>query len=110
MRRLAGTSSAYAAVPAASARTQEVMAETVFRTAISIATGLRARVYMRASQRAGRNDRTRRFTIGWAWIALCVASTAVAQSSAPARPAQPSRPPLFFSEGWKALPGAPDDH
>jgi hypothetical protein len=52
----------------------------------------------------------RRLTIGGACVALCLASSALAQSGAPARPAQPERPPVFFSEGWKALPTPADDH
>jgi hypothetical protein len=52
----------------------------------------------------------RRLTIGGVLILLFAASNALAQGSAPARPAQPSRPPVFFSEAWKALPGTPDDH
>jgi hypothetical protein len=43
-------------------------------------------------------------------IAWCLASMALAQSNAPSRPAGPTRPPVFFSEGWKALPTPPDDH
>ncbi len=46
-------------------------------------------------------------------VALALTSTAVAQT-APAgrggRGAAPTRPPLFFSESWKALPAAVDDH
>ena len=51
-------------------------------------------------------------TIGGAWIAVWLTSSAVAQSGAPAKasPAQPQRPPVFFSEGWKALATPPDDH
>ena len=43
-------------------------------------------------------------------IAWCLASTALAQSNAPSRPAGPTRPPVFFSESWKALPTPPDSH
>jgi hypothetical protein len=46
-------------------------------------------------------------------IALALTSNAVAQT-APAgrggRGSAPVRPPLFFSESWKALPAAVDDH
>ena len=52
----------------------------------------------------------RRLAIGSALILSFAATTVLAQSSAPARPAQPTRPPVFMSEAWKALPGAPDDH
>jgi hypothetical protein len=53
---------------------------------------------------------TRRFTIGGALIAWCWASSVLAQSSAPPSAAGPVRPPVFFSEGWKALPSRADDH
>src|SRR5262252_5375591 len=49
-------------------------------------------------------------TIGSACAALCIASSALAQTGAPPRAAQPERPPVFFSEGWKALPTPADDH
>jgi hypothetical protein len=52
----------------------------------------------------------RRLTIGGAWVALCFASSALAQSGAPPRAALPERPPVFFSEGWKALATPADDH
>jgi hypothetical protein len=52
----------------------------------------------------------RRLAIGGAWVALWFASSALAQTGAPPRPAEPVRPPLFFSEGWKALPTPADDH
>ncbi|HUO66013.1 MAG TPA: hypothetical protein VMV37_00665 [Gammaproteobacteria bacterium] len=44
--------------------------------------------------------------LGW------FATAALAQSGAPARApqAQPARPPMFFSEGWKVLSTPPDDH
>jgi hypothetical protein len=48
--------------------------------------------------------------IGGAVIAWCLASSVLAQSSAPARAAAPARPPVFFSEGWKTLSTPPDDH
>lgn len=48
------------------------------------------------------------------WIAsamiACFASGAFAQSSTATRASQPVRPPLFFSEAWKALSTPPDDH
>ena len=37
------------------------------------------------------------------------AATVTAQQQAASRPT-PMRPPLFFSESWKALPTPPDDH
>ena len=40
-------------------------------------------------------------------LAWCIASTALAQS---ATPPGPTRPPLFFGEGWKALPTPADEH
>jgi len=52
----------------------------------------------------------RRLAIGGAWLALCFASGALAQGGAPPRAAQPVRPPVFFSEGWKTLPTPADDH
>jgi hypothetical protein len=52
----------------------------------------------------------RRLTLSGALIAWCLASSVLAQSSAPARAAQPTRPPVFFSEGWKTLPSPADDH
>src|SRR4051812_43511223 len=52
----------------------------------------------------------RRLTIGGAWLALLLVSNAFAQSGAPARTSQPERPPMFFSEGWKALTTPPDEH
>ena len=52
----------------------------------------------------------RRLTIGGAWLACCFASNAFAQSGAQTRAAQPERPPMFFSEGWKSLATPPDDH
>lgn len=53
---------------------------------------------------------TRRLTICGVLVACCVASSAIAQGNSPARAAQPTRPPVFLSEDWKALPGPPDDH
>src|SRR5881227_3232292 len=52
----------------------------------------------------------RRLAIGGALVSWCLAAGALAQSSAPARAAPPTRPPVFFSEGWKALPNPADDH
>jgi hypothetical protein len=52
----------------------------------------------------------RRLTIGGALIAWWFASTVLAQSNAPTRASQPRRPPVFFSEAWKALSTPPDDH
>lgn len=52
----------------------------------------------------------RRLTIGGAWLAWCLASSALAQSGAPARASQPGRPPMFFSEAWQALATPPDEH
>jgi len=46
----------------------------------------------------------RRLAIGGALV--CLASSVFAQGSAPA----PTRPPVFFSEGWKALSTPADDH
>jgi hypothetical protein len=51
-----------------------------------------------------------RLTIVGAWIALCAASSVLAQSGATPRAAAPVRPPVFFSEGWQALTSPPDDH
>lgn len=42
-----------------------------------------------------------------ALLTLALASNAAAQAG---RGAAPTRPPLFFSESWKALPAATDDH
>ena len=42
-------------------------------------------------------------------MVLSAAASLSAQNGQTARPA-PSRPPLFFSEGWKALPTPPDEH
>jgi hypothetical protein len=58
-----------------------------------------------------RDKMIRRLAVHGALIA-CFATTALAQSGAPARApqAQPTRPPAFFSEGWKALSTPPDDH
>jgi hypothetical protein len=52
----------------------------------------------------------KRLTIGSALIAWCLASSVLAQSSAPTRATPPVRPPVFFSEAWKALATPPDDH
>jgi hypothetical protein len=48
--------------------------------------------------------------IGGALVSWCFASSVLAQTGAPARAAAPTRPPVFFSEGWKALPNPADDH
>ena len=53
---------------------------------------------------------TRLLMIGCALMSWCLASSAFAQSSAPARAAAPTRPPVFFSESWKALTSPADDH
>jgi len=53
---------------------------------------------------------TGRFGIAGALLACYWASNALAQSLAPAAVAPPSRPPLFFAEGWKALSTPVDDH
>jgi len=50
-----------------------------------------------------------------AFATLCIVWSAFAQTSPPtpagrAAAASPTRPPLFFSESWKALPTPPDDH
>jgi len=52
----------------------------------------------------------RRLTIGGALLSWCLASSVLAQSSAPTRVAPAARPPVFFSEGWKTLSTPPDDH
>src|SRR4051812_26656003 len=52
---------------------------------------------------------TRWLTLGAALVAIGAAVDVSAQSAAPAQ-AQPSRPPLFFSEGWQALKTPTDDH
>src|SRR2546425_48309 len=52
----------------------------------------------------------RRLTIGGALVSWCLAASVLAQSSAPTRAAPPIRPPVFFSEGWKALSSPADDH
>jgi hypothetical protein len=58
-----------------------------------------------------RSEMIRRLAVHGVLIA-CLATTALAQSGAPARApqAQLTRPPVFFSEGWKALATPPDDH
>jgi hypothetical protein len=45
-------------------------------------------------------------------LITCFATTALAQNGAPpkAPQAQPTRPPVFLSEGWKTLPTPADDH
>ena len=48
-------------------------------------------------------------------LALTLTSSAFAQTNTPARGGRgagggPTRPPLFFSESWKALPTPTDDH
>jgi hypothetical protein len=63
------------------------------------------------ANRLGQRRKTmRRLTIGGAWLAWCLASNAFAQGGAPPRAALPERPPVFSSEGWKALTTPPDDH
>jgi hypothetical protein len=52
---------------------------------------------------------TRRTPATAALIVLALTSGVLAQSSPAARSA-PTRPPLFFSESWKALPAPVDDH
>ena len=42
--------------------------------------------------------------------ALCAVMTLVCSSAATAQRAAQTRPPLFLSEGWKALTTPPDDH
>lgn len=56
----------------------------------------------------------RTLTAATALVTLALVATAVAQTEPPAgrdrgNPA-PTRPPLFFSESWKALPTPTDDH
>jgi len=46
--------------------------------------------------------------LGIVWSAF--AQTAPPTSAGRAAAANPTRPPLFFSESWKELPTAPDDH
>jgi len=53
---------------------------------------------------------TRWLTLGAALVALGAAVDASAQPAAAPAQAQPSRPPLFFSEGWQALKTPTDDH
>lgn len=43
-------------------------------------------------------------------LVLCVAVTLVCSSAVFAQRAPQTRPPLFLSEGWKALTTPPDDH
>jgi len=45
----------------------------------------------------------RKLTLCVAFVAWCAAGGVLAQ-------APPSRPPLFFSEGWQPLKTPPDDH
>src|SRR5579862_2604812 len=52
---------------------------------------------------------SRRFWMTGGMVAWGLTSLVFAQSGAPARPA-PTRPPLFLSEAWKALPMPTDDH
>ena len=55
-------------------------------------------------------EMTRLLMIGCVLVSWCLASSVLAQSSAPARAAAPTRPPVFFSESWKALTSPADDH
>jgi len=57
----------------------------------------------------------RRVLATTALVAWALTSSAYAQSNPPGRGGRgrgegPARPPLFFSESWKALPAPPDDH
>ncbi len=57
----------------------------------------------------------RAFTLATSLVALLIAAGAHAQATPaaaglPAAPSGPARPPLFFSESWKALPTPQDDH
>jgi hypothetical protein len=57
----------------------------------------------------------RRVVATTALVAWALASIAFAQTNPPASGGRgggggPTRPPLFFSESWKALPTPPDDH
>jgi hypothetical protein len=53
----------------------------------------------------------RRLLATTAIVAWALTSSAFAQSDPPGRGGGgPTRPPLFFSESWKALPTPPDDH
>src|SRR3954469_13424197 len=58
-----------------------------------------------------RNEMIRRLVIHGAWL-VCFVTSRLAQSGAPttAPQAQSTRPPVFFSESWKALSTPPDDH
>src|SRR3954454_25256680 len=64
-----------------------------------------------------RNEMIRRLGVHGALL-VCFVTNALAQSGAPtqsgacrrAPQAQPTRPPIFFSEGWKALRTPPDEH
>jgi len=53
---------------------------------------------------------TRRFAIGGALLACFWSSSVLTQTRAPPAASTPSRPPLFFAEGWKALSSPVDDH
>lgn len=58
---------------------------------------------------------TRRLLATAALVTCVLTSGAFAQTAAPGRGGRaggggPARPPLFFSESWKALPTPPDDH
>ncbi|HEU4618048.1 MAG TPA: hypothetical protein VFV10_08400 [Gammaproteobacteria bacterium] len=53
---------------------------------------------------------TRWLTTGAALVALSTAGNAFAQAPAAAPRAAPSRPPLFFSEGWQPLETPADGH
>ncbi len=52
----------------------------------------------------------RRLTIGGVLIACCMASSALAQSSAPTAASPARRPPVFLSEGWQTLSTPTDEH
>ncbi len=55
----------------------------------------------------------RRMFVTAVFAALALTPSAFAQTAPPARGgrgAAPSRPPVFFSESWKALPTTTDDH
>jgi hypothetical protein len=53
---------------------------------------------------------TRLLATAVALLACGLTSTTFGQTAASARAAAPVRPPLFLSEGWKALTVPPDDH
>ena len=61
---------------------------------------------------AGRGiNMARWITVGAAIAAVSIVGSALAQTSqGSAAPPAPSRPPLFFGEGWRSLSTPPDDH